>query len=302
MKISYSAYSTYEQCPLQYKFSYVDKLPRKDSHHLYFGNLVHETLHHMLKDIQVKPLPELLDFYHSSWDDTLFIKNKENPEDWKIKGANIITGFHNKFDPKAQEVLVTEDYFTAPLGDKHVLSGIVDRLDRIIDNSGEPVLEVIDYKTGKLQSQKYIHDNIQLTFYYHAIRSRFPDIKDIKLTLYFLEPAVRQSTFRDAGHVERMQEKVYKTIENIENENFEPRINNLCPWCDFKEICPAYERERARRGWPVPDKDRKATLRQAQGITDKPVQEKGGPSDIAIKMVNKKNKKSSTNSTQESLF
>ena len=274
---------------------------------MYFGNLVHETLHHMLKDIQTKPLPELLDFYHSAWDDTLFHKNNENPEVWKTKGANIITGFHNKFDPKAQEVLVTEDYFTAPLG-KHMLSGIIDRLDRTKDNEGNPILEVIDYKTGKLQSQKYIHDNIQLTFYYHAIRSRFPDIKDIKLTLYFLEPAVRQSTFRDSGHVERMQEKVYKTIDLIESKNFEPQINNLCPWCDFKEICPAYERERARRGWPTPDSDRKQILQMAtqkkpyNKPSNPPQKPTSGPTGIAIKVVNKKDKNSSSNSTQESLF
>jgi len=295
MKISYSAYSTYEQCPLQYKISYVDRLPKKESHHLFFGNLVHETLHHMLKDLQVKKLPDLLDYYHSNWDDRLFVKNKQEPEIWKKKGADIITGFHNKYDPKAQEVLVTEDYFTAPLGE-HVLSGVIDRLDKIKDNSGNDMLEIIDYKTGKLQSQKYIHDNIQLTFYYHAIRSRFPDIGDIRLTLYFLEPAVKQSTFRDKGHVERMQEKVFKTISDIEAKKFEPKINNLCPWCDYKEICPAYERERSRRNWPEPDKEWQNILRVA--INSRAT----GPSNLAIKIVNKPAKNSNNSSVQAKLF
>ncbi len=256
MKISYSAFSTYNQCPLQYKYTYVDKIPKKDSHHLYFGNLVHETLHFMLKDIDTKPLPELIDFYNRNWQDNTFIENKEDPKIWKLKGENIVTNFYKKFDPKAQEVLVTEDYFKVPLGE-HELSGIIDRLDRVTDNAGNKMLEVIDYKTGKVQSQKYIHDNLQLTFYYHAIRSRFPDIKDIKLTLYFLEPAVRQSTLRDESHVKRMSEQVYKTIGDIEKENFDPRINNLCPWCDYKEICPAYARAFSARGWPKPNNTKK---------------------------------------------
>lgn len=295
MKISYSAYSTYEQCPLQYKFSYVDKMPRKDSHHLFFGNLVHETLHYMLKDVNTRELPELLDFYHSKWDDTLFVKNQQEPEAWKKKGADIISTFHNKFDPKAQEILVTEDYFTVPLG-KHILSGIIDRLDRTKDNEGNPILEVIDYKTGKLQSQKYIHDNIQLTFYYHAIRSRFPDIKDIKLTLYFLEPAVRQSTFRDSGHVERMQEKVFKTIDAIEGKTFDPKINNLCPWCDYKEICPAYERERSRRGWPAPDMEWQRTLQEA-------LRSRGmGPSNVVVEIKKNTSAPKADGPTQTSLF
>lgn len=260
MKISYSAFSTYNQCPLQYKYGYVDRLPKKDSHHLYFGNLVHETLHFMLKDIHTKPLPELVDFYNRNWQEAIFLENKEDPKIWKMKGENIVTNFHKKFDPKAQEVLVTEDYFRVPLGE-HELSGIIDRLDRVTDNTGNKILEVIDYKTGKVQSQKYIHDNVQLTFYYHAIRSRFPDIKDIKLTLYFLEPAVRQSTLRDENHVKRMSEQVYKTIEDIQKEKFEPRINNLCPWCDYKEICPAYAREATKRGWPKPNNLRKDALK-----------------------------------------
>jgi len=295
MKISYSAYSTYEQCPLQYKYSYVDKLPRKDSHHLYFGNLVHETLHYMLKDINTRQLPELLDFYNSKWDDSLFVKNGQEPEAWKKKGLDIVSSFYNKYDPRAQQVLVTEDYFSAPLG-KHILSGVIDRLDRTKDNEGNQILEVIDYKTGKLQSQKYIHDNIQLTFYYYAIRSRFPDIKDIKLTLYFLEPAVRQSTFRDAGHVERMQEKVFKTIDDIEAKKFEPIINNLCPWCDFKEICPAYKKEFKNRGWVAPDNERLKVLQEALQVRGQ------GPSNIIVKVENKIDTPKINNTSQTSLF
>lgn len=288
----------YGQCPLQYKYSYVDKLPKKDSHHLFFGNLVHESLHHMLKDLQVKKLSEVLDFYHNKWDETLFVKGKQDPEIWKKKGADIISSFYNKFDPKAQEVLVTEDYFKTPLGD-HELSGVIDRLDRVIDNAGEPILEIIDYKTGKIQSQKYIHDNIQLTFYYHAIRSRFPDIKDIRLTLYFLEPGVKQSTYRDKGHVERMQGEIFSVIDNIEKNKFDPKINNLCPWCDYKEICPAYERETKSRGWPKIDSEWQKILRQAQE------QKNQGPSQVVIKSEKKitnQTKNGSSLSSQGTLF
>ena len=253
MRISYSAYATYKQCPLQYKYSYVDRLPKKESHHLFFGSLVHEALHYMLKDIKLRTLDDIHKFYHSKWDDRLFVEAKLKPEEWKQKGLNLINAFHGKYDPNAQEILVTEDYFAIPLEGGHVLSGVIDRLDKIKDASGQNTLEIIDYKTGKLESQSHIHDNIQLTFYYHAIRSRFPDMKDIRLTLYFLEPQVRRSTFRDEGHVARMKEAVYETIAQIERQKFEPKINNLCPWCDYKEICPAYAKEQPTRRWPAPD-------------------------------------------------
>lgn len=263
MRISYSAYSTYKQCPLQYKFSYIDRLPKKESHHLFFGSLVHEALHFMLKGLNVRTLDEVKDFYHTKWEDKLFLAAKQDPNQWKEKGLNLISTFYDKFDPSAQEILVTEDFFSVPLDAKNELSGVIDRLDKTKDSSGNGILEIIDYKTGKLESQNYIHDNIQLTFYYHAIRSRFPDVKDIRLTLYFLEPQVRHSTFRDQGHVERMKETVAATISQIEACNFEPKTNNLCPWCDYKEICPAYTKEQEGRRWPAPDIKWQETLMNA---------------------------------------
>jgi RecB family exonuclease len=277
MRISYSAYSTYKQCPLQYKFSYIDRLPKKESHHLFFGSLVHEALHFMLKDINVRKLDDILDFYERKWDSRLFNEAKEDPVAWQHKGRAIITAFHQQFDPQKQEVLVVEDFFAVPLDDKHQLSGVIDRLDKKRNIHGEEALEIIDYKTGKVESQSHIHENIQLTAYYYAIKSRFPNVKDIQLTLYFLDPQIKRSTMRDAGHVDIMKQTLVDTIGKIEKQQFEPQIGPLCPWCDYKEICPAYAKEQAKRNWPKIDPARQAVLDQA-------LRQKGsGPISIGIK-------------------
>jgi len=263
MRISYSAYSTYKQCPLQYKFAYVDRLPKKESHHLFFGNLIHETLHFMLKDLRVKELDDVLRFYETKWDDRLFNDAKENPTAWRQKGRKMVTAFYNQFDPQKQEVLVVEDYFALPLNDQHQLSGVIDRLDKKRNIHDEDALEIIDYKTGKVESQSHIHENIQLTAYYYAIKSRFPNVKDIQLTLYFLEPQIKRSTIRDAGHIDVMKKTLADTINKIEEKQFEPRLGPLCPWCDYKEICPAYATEQVKRNWPKTDPARQAVLKQA---------------------------------------
>ena len=44
MKISYSAISSYQTCPLAYKFQYVDRLPTAPSPALSFGQSLHEVL------------------------------------------------------------------------------------------------------------------------------------------------------------------------------------------------------------------------------------------------------------------
>lgn len=235
MKISYSALSTYQQCPLQYKYNYIDKLPKKESLNLYFGSAVHDALHFMLKDIVVPPMGKVLEFYHDNWKDNKEWEDIKKAPFFKQKGIQLISDFYRKFNPKIQEVLVTEDYFTAPLGD-HQISGVIDRLDRLPDGT----LEIVDYKTGKMKSQKYIHDNDQLTFYHYAIAHRFPDNPRIKLTLYFLEPQTRQSTFRTASHIRRLSDIIHSTAAEMDKTDFPARINPLCPWCDFKNICPAY--------------------------------------------------------------
>ena len=44
MRLSYSSISMYTNCPLSYKFAYVDRLPRKKSPALSFGSSIHDAL------------------------------------------------------------------------------------------------------------------------------------------------------------------------------------------------------------------------------------------------------------------
>src|SRR6266542_6621774 len=44
IRLSYSSISTYELCPLQYKFRYIDKRPERRTPALGFGESLHEAL------------------------------------------------------------------------------------------------------------------------------------------------------------------------------------------------------------------------------------------------------------------
>lgn len=234
MKISYSALKSYEQCPLQYKFSYIDRLPRKDSIHLYFGNQIHDALDFMLKDSrQVKPLDGILKYFSRGWEIGKFKEIKD--EEYIKRGSYILTRFHAKFNPRSQTVLETEQYFSAPL-EHHEITGLIDRLDRLPDGS----LEIIDYKTGKIHSQQDITKNLQLTFYHHAIQTRFPEEKQIKLSLHFLEAGQKFSSSRDSDAVAALAHEINSVADEIQIGSYQPKPNRLCPWCDYTEICPAY--------------------------------------------------------------
>lgn len=235
MKISYSALKSFEQCPLQWKYNYIDHLPRKDSIHLFFGNQVHEALDFLLKERgQIKPLETAKKFFTDIWE---FGRFKEiNDDEFVARAHNILTKFHEQFDPKAQDVLETEKFFYAPL-ESHQITGLIDRLDRLPDGS----LEIIDYKTGKVQSQQDIASNLQLTFYYHAIRTMFGDQNQIKLSLHFLETGQIFSSTRTPEAVQGLAHEINTVSSEIEAGSFGPKLNRLCPWCDFSESCQAYQ-------------------------------------------------------------
>ena len=66
-----------------------------------------------------------------------------------------------------------------------LVTGSIDRIDRL--PSGR--VEVIDYKTGKVSSQKDVHESLQLSIYVLACRDALGLGTPEQVTLYFTESA-----------------------------------------------------------------------------------------------------------------
>ena len=68
--MSYSRMSTYEDCPLRYKFSYEMKIPGKPKPYFAFGNTVHLSLNKFFEDVKAGKEPsldDLINTYHANW-------------------------------------------------------------------------------------------------------------------------------------------------------------------------------------------------------------------------------------------
>ena len=89
----------------------------------------------------------------------------------------------------------TEEKFVLPLG-KHQVSGIFDRIDKHSDSE----FEIVDYKTGRVSDQQKIDQDLQLTTYDWAAKQKWPQIKNLKLTLHYLGPNIKLTTSRDKSH------------------------------------------------------------------------------------------------------
>jgi hypothetical protein len=92
--------------------------------------------------------------------------------------------------------------------------GEIDRIDRLPGGG----LEVVDYKTGKVSSQKDVSESLQLAIYALACRDALGLGTPERVTLYFTESATRLSTTRSDEQLDAAALRVEVTIR----EGWEP--------------------------------------------------------------------------------
>lgn len=235
MRISYSSFDTYCQCPLKFKFQYIDwvKVPEKPE--FFFGGLIHETVQHALRRDPIIPkLEDLIKYYESKWREEVF-PDKLTSDQYLQLGREMITNFYENYKPGLRKVVAAERRFQIPLG-KHTLSGIIDRVDKLPYGA----FEIVDYKTSKsLPSQEEVDKDKQLATYAIAVQELWPEAKDVRLTLHFLKHNSLITTARTPEQIELLKFEIIKTADTIENaKTFKPKENKFCDWCDYAAMCP----------------------------------------------------------------
>ncbi|MEK7646920.1 MAG: PD-(D/E)XK nuclease family protein [Patescibacteria group bacterium] len=163
-------------------------------------------------------------------------------------GLELLKKFYAKNQPWNFHVVDLESRFDVELtdlenGEKHVLAGIIDRIDQTDDHT----YEIIDYKTArKMPSQNILDHNLQMSIYHLGLIRRWPHLeaKNIKLSLYFLKHNEKISTERDTDSLEKTRASVISTINEIEERiksgDFPAMPGPLCDWCGYKEMCPMW--------------------------------------------------------------
>ncbi|MBI5045890.1 MAG: PD-(D/E)XK nuclease family protein [Candidatus Niyogibacteria bacterium] len=252
MRTSYSALDTYKTCPLKYKYQNIDKLKAPKSKEAVFGTIVHEALRCMFQKTPLYPtLDEVINFFITRWEEKkIKIAWQTGEEEAYYKdGLELLKQFYAKNQPWNFHVVDLESRFDVELadpetGEKHVLAGIIDRIDKIDDHT----YEIIDYKTArKMPSQNILDHNLQMSIYHLGLLRRWPHLeaKNIKLSLYFLKHNEKISTERDADSLEKTKASIISTINEIEervkDQDFPAIPGPLCDWCGYKEVCPMWQ-------------------------------------------------------------
>jgi putative RecB family exonuclease len=250
MKLSYSAINTYELCPAKYRFQYEDKLPTETSPALSFGDSLHRALYRFHnRPVPVAPsLPELHEMLDGEWVNAGY-RDPGEEETYRQHAWQVLSDYHRENAGSFRIPAALEFRFTVEIEGMQI-SGVIDRMDRIPGGG----YEIIDYKTNRrLPPKDRVDRDLQLSIYYLAAKEIW-GIEPERLTLYFLLPGQRMTTFRTSADADELRRRISTVAERIAAGKFEPKQNPLCDWCDFQARCPLFRHKYEKEhGDPAPN-------------------------------------------------
>lgn len=251
LAVSYSKLALYRECPLKYKFRYIDKLPEKPKHFFAFGNGIHRALEFMYK---TNPFDArlLIDAFIADWGQTSYIskgyKSQEDSDSALRDGVAMLGAYyakHKGFEPA--RIYSTEFRLVVKI-DGLSLTSIVDRIDY---TGAAGLLNVVDYKTGKYVTR----EPDQLYMYQKALEAS-AEFRDavafaggiaastvrVNAMCFLHVPSLTEDWIERATDMRlgMFWDRVLMTADDIRSARFNPTPEyKKCMFCDFGAECPA---------------------------------------------------------------
>jgi putative RecB family exonuclease len=248
---SHSRLETYKNCPLKFKYIYIERKERLvESIEAFMGSRVHETLERLYRDLKFtkeNSIDKLLEHYNSSWeknwlDSIMIVKKDYTPEHYKNLGEKCIADYYHRYHPFDQgKTLGLEEKIFLDLNG-HRIQGIIDRLVQRDDGT----YEIHDYKTsGYLPDQATLDKDRQLALYQLGLQNRWKDVKGVELVWHYLVFDKEMRSTRTKLQLDQLKMEIVELINEIEKakkeDNFPANESSLCDWCEFGELCPNFK-------------------------------------------------------------
>ena len=227
-ELNFSKIKTYRECPLLYKYKYIEGKREGLVPASSLGVSIHRTLEEYHR--QSNDPSELLSYYDDMWLGAGYASAGEQME-WYLKGKKMLETYAQREYERKTTVDSTEREFIFQEGE-WTLRGKIDRIDKHPDGSWE----VIDYKTGTdVDLSQPITDSLQLGIYAVGARRAW-HLERGKATFYFIAFDQTQSAPFESFDEQKILETFIKTGEEIVAEDFSPNTAN-CANCPFNTRC-----------------------------------------------------------------
>jgi len=247
---SHSKLETFNQCPLKYKFKYIDNIKiEKKSIEGFLGTKVHETLEWLYSQVKKEKIPtidEIIIYYASSWEKDFkpeiyfIVKQEFQIKDYFEKGIKFLLDYYQKNHPFNDNTIFTEKIVSILL-DENENYKMVGVIDRVVYNKEKREYEIHDYKTANtLPTKEKIEADKQLPLYSIAIKNNYNADK-IQLIWHYLAYNKKIYSKRTDEQLIQLKKETLELIKKIENTKFFPYNKSiLCDWCEYRDICMAF--------------------------------------------------------------
>ena len=251
MIYSHSKISTFEQCPLRFKYRYIDKIypDIEKSIEAHLGSAVHDSLEWLYLEVKEGKIPiidnlivKYSEFWKKDFSPNLIIVKKElTAKDYFNKGIKFLLDYYTKHQPFQDGTLELEKEIWLNLDNKgqYKIKGFIDRL---VKNPETGEFEIHDYKTANsLPSQDKIDNDRQLALYALAIKDLFGHNNKVCLVWHYLAHNKKILSKRTNQQLEILKQNTLEQIKKIESTTEFPHNKGiLCDWCEYKQMCPAW--------------------------------------------------------------
>jgi putative RecB family exonuclease len=251
--VSWSALSTFRQCPLKYRFRYIDGLPEESvSSALVFGTGIHTAVEQHFQAIlsgEEKPDIERLMFaYRASWlghaPETIQFGSSETRASLDALAARMLTAFLNS--PAASvrgQVLGVEEEIRGVL-----IAGLPDLYGRVdLLTEDDDTLTITDVKTSRSRwSAEQVEDSNEQLLLYSHLASEIAPGKRIATRFLVLtktkEPQIEEHTREvEPAAVKRTLAGVERVWRAIAGGQFYPAPSVMsCSSCGYRATCRAW--------------------------------------------------------------
>jgi putative RecB family exonuclease len=247
MSLSPSRVSSFTSCPMQFRFSSIEKLPEPPGVATTKGTIVHRALELLFvrrpsdrtPGALAHDMASALDEYRTHPDYLGLRLAGDAVESFDRDCHALVDKYFAMEDPTAVREIGLELWMEAAVGDL-TLRGIIDRLE--LDDDGE--LVVTDYKTGRAPTGNYEQKSLAGVHFYSFLCEAVFGRRPARIRLMYLASGETIETVPSAQSVKFITTRTTAVWSAVERActtgDFRPRQSRLCDWCSFKQWCPAF--------------------------------------------------------------
>ncbi|MFC1678217.1 ATP-dependent helicase [Patescibacteria group bacterium] len=261
---SYTQLAAFGNCPYQYYFAHIIKVPRRSKFTFSFGQTMHLALQRIFQKTQEKKglgqeslfspstssgqvekkktkkanitWEEIREIYESAWIDEWY-DSKQQKEEYRKLGQESLKNYYEKYKDNWPQAVSLEQGINLKISGYRIF-GKIDRIDELKQGK----VQIVDYKTGTPKDPDKIspEDKEQLLIYQLAAEQALNKKID-NLQFYYLNNNSEINFVGSEEELRGMEEKILDSIKKIEtaiqDNNFAPKPGPLCKYCDFFSIC-----------------------------------------------------------------